>query len=103
MDQTSNKRAEIATRERVRYLRKNMGQPSRVCGVDDEQVSAATPTRRSRDLIENPGAGAACSFGATDDLKVTELQAMANLEKHTSGWLQANPAFFPNRMNDAAF
>jgi hypothetical protein len=81
MDQTSNKRAEIATRDRVRYLRKNMGQPSWVCGVDDEQVSAATPTRRSRDLIERmrlplPGAGA-----ASDDLKVTELQAMANLEK----------------------
>jgi hypothetical protein len=28
-----------------------------------------------------PGSGVACSFGATDDLKVVRLQAIANLEK----------------------
>jgi hypothetical protein len=67
------------------------------------RLSLADHTRRSRDLIERMRLPLLCSFGATDDLKVTKLQAMANLEKHTSGWLQANPTFFPNRMNDAAF
>jgi hypothetical protein len=59
------------------------------------RLSIADHTRRSRDLIERmrlplPGVGAACSFGATDDLKVTKLQVMANLEKHTSGWLHVD-------------
>jgi hypothetical protein len=68
-------------------------------------ISRAENTRLSRDMIEMmrlPGSGVACSFGATDDPKV-RLQAIANLEKNTSVWLHANPAFFPNRMNDSAF
>jgi hypothetical protein len=57
-------------------------------------ISKAENTRLSRDLIEMmqlpvPGSGGACSFGA-------RWQAIANLEKNTSGWLHANPAFFPN-------
>jgi hypothetical protein len=60
-------------------------------------ISKAENTRLTRDLIEMmqlpvPGSGVACTFGATDDLKVVRLQAIVTLEKNTSGWLHANPA-----------
>jgi hypothetical protein len=72
------------------------------------KISRAANTQMSRDLIEMMhlpirGADPACSFGATNDLNVVRLQAIANLEKSTSGWLYANPAFFPSRINDSEF
>jgi hypothetical protein len=47
--------------------------------------------------LAEPRSGPSVVYGVSEDLKAVKLQALANLEKSTSGWLNANPAFFANR------